>query len=47
MKLSYFLKYPAYFFWKSADQKLGCMAYSRTNIVDIAVFHYMMMCLLS
>jgi hypothetical protein len=29
------------------DQKLGCAAYLHANIDDIAVFHYMMICLLS
>jgi hypothetical protein len=42
----YFLKYPTLLFL-NADQKLGCMTYSRTNIFDIVVFHYTMICLLS
>jgi hypothetical protein len=43
-----FLKYPAYFWGGGGeDQKLGCAAYLHANIDDIAVFHYMMICLLS
>jgi hypothetical protein len=45
--IPYFLEYPTHFYGKNADQNLGCTAYSHTNIVDIAVFRYIMICLLS